>query len=144
MGGSVGECRCRFCQRAHRSDNWTQPPVPQPEFEGGEAGATRFDDEEDRPRAFGPHPRGFGDGDEGTARTHQLCRAIEDLAADHIEHHVDLADVFQPILLQIQEGVGPEAEHRVFLCAVRPLPITRAPTSRASCTAIEPTVPAAP
>ena len=49
-------------------------------------------------------------GDERAAGAHQRSRAVEDLAADHVEHHVDLAGVLQLVGLQVQEGVHSQAE----------------------------------
>ena len=35
----------------------------------------------------------------------QRSRAVEDLAADDVEHHVNFANIFQPVRLQVQEGM---------------------------------------
>ena len=43
------------------------------------------------------------------ARTSAAERS-QDVAADHVEHHVDLTDIFQGIGLQVQEGVHAETE----------------------------------
>jgi hypothetical protein len=51
-----------------------------------------------------------GDGDQRAAGAHQRRRAVEDLTADHVEHHVNLAGVVQIVGLQVQEGVHPQAE----------------------------------
>ena len=87
--------------------------------------------------------RRLGDGDERSAGAHQCGRAGENVSADHVEHHVDFPCVLQLFGLQVEEGMDAEREAR-SRSAVRPVPMTRAPTSRASCTAIDPTPPAAP
>jgi hypothetical protein len=51
-----------------------------------------------------------GDGDERAAGAHQSGRAVEDVAADHVEHHIDLAGIFQLIGLQVQEGISAQTE----------------------------------
>jgi hypothetical protein len=55
------------------------------------SGKIGFDDEEGSAPVLGLerwHPDG---GDEPAAGPHQRSRAVEDLAADHVEHHVNLA-----------------------------------------------------
>ena len=47
------ECRWRLREWTHRSDDRTQPPVPEPSFQSDETGAIGFDDEEDRPPVLG-------------------------------------------------------------------------------------------
>jgi len=76
-------------------------------------------------------------------RAYQFGRSLEDVATDGVEHHVHLADVLQIVGVQVEEGLRAEVE-RDIRSSARPVPITRAPASRASWTAIEPTPPAAP
>jgi hypothetical protein len=113
-GGAIGRHEYGRClgKRDYCSDNRTKSAIPEPELKGRELRAIGFDDEEDRSRIVRPHAWRFSDADEDASRTHQLCRAIENLTAYHVEHHVNLADVLPSILLQIQEGVRPETEHR--------------------------------
>jgi hypothetical protein len=40
----------------------------------------------------------------------QCSGAVDDLAADHVEDHVDLAGVFDFVCLQVQDGVHSETE----------------------------------
>jgi hypothetical protein len=42
--------------------------------------------------------------------SNQRSRALEDLAADHVEHDVDLTGVLQPVGLQVHERVRTQAE----------------------------------
>ena len=83
------------------------------------------------------------DGDERAAGAHKRSRAVEDLAADYVEHHVNLAGVFPLVGLQVQEGIHSQAERCV---AVRRPPCADHSGSdfTGGCTAIEPTPPAAP
>jgi hypothetical protein len=53
------------------------------------------------------HP---GDRDQRAAGAHQCRRAVQNLTADHVEQHVNLAGVFQLVGLQVQEGVHPQTE----------------------------------
>ena len=36
---------------------------------------------------------------------------MEDLTADHVEHHVYFADVFQPVAVQVHEDFRAQTEH---------------------------------
>jgi hypothetical protein len=73
------ECRDRLCEWTHRSDDRAQPSVPEPAFQRGQTGAVGFHNEKDCASVVGPHPRWFGNSNEGTARTDQFRGAIENL-----------------------------------------------------------------
>jgi hypothetical protein len=70
-------------------------------------------DEEDGPPVFRLDHGRRGDGDERAAGTHQRGRAVQDLAADHVEDHVDLSGIRQVAGLQVQEGIRAETEYGV-------------------------------
>lgn len=105
-GGCLGE-------RAHLRDGHPEPPVPHPLREVGEPDPVGFDDEEDRTPVLRPDDGGRGDGDEGSAGTYQGGRAVQDLAADDVEHDVGLSRVLQPVRLEVQEGLGAQPESGV-------------------------------
>ncbi|GLX99501.1 hypothetical protein Hesp01_74510 [Herbidospora sp. NBRC 101105] len=71
-------------------------------------GTVRFDDEE-----YGLPVQRLGDGDLGSAWADQFGRPFEDLAADDVEHHVDLADL--PEIACIHEGTSAETEHDITI-----------------------------
>ena len=138
-----GERSRRFGERPYRPDDRLEPSVPEPLGEVREPETVGFNDKEDRAPVLGLDRGHPCDGDERAAGAHQCSGAVENLAAYHVEHHVKLASVFQLVGLQVQEGMHPQTEGGV---AVRgPAGADHeAPTSRASCTAIEPTPPTAP
>jgi hypothetical protein len=50
---------------------------------------------------------------ERAACAHQRGRAVEDLAADHVEDHVDRSGIREVVGLQVQEGIRAETEYGV-------------------------------
>ncbi|MET7498628.1 hypothetical protein [Streptomyces sp900116325] len=79
-----------------------------------------------------PHLRRAGDGHDSST-SHQPGRLCADVAAEYVEDEdeADSADVFQRVVVEVDELVCAEAS---ALCrwAVRPVPMTCAPASRAS------------
>lgn len=130
-------------QRPNGADPHLEPSFPESPGEVGEACAVGFHDEEEGPPVVGAHDGPVGDGDERADGAHERGRAFEHVAADHVEHHVDLACVLPPVGLQVEARVRAQAEDGVPVGGAA-VPTTRAPASRASWTAIEPTPPAAP
>ncbi|MER7810329.1 hypothetical protein [Streptomyces sp900116325] len=77
-----------------------------------------------------PHLRRAGDGHDSST-SHQPGRLCADVAAGYVEDEADSADVFQCVVVEVDELVRAEAS---ALCrwAARPVPMTCAPASRAS------------
>ena len=90
-----------------------QASVPHPLGEVREPGAVGFDHEEDGAPVLGLHRGWRGDGHEGAAGAHERGRPLEDVAADDVEDHVDLADAVQRLGVQVQERLRTEAERDV-------------------------------
>ena len=109
MVGRVERGRC-LRQGVGRSDEWAQPPVPQPVLQLGKARAIGLDDEEDRPDVVRRVGRWFRDADERTAGADQCRGATEYLTSDHIEDHVHFTDAFESVTSQIHEDLGAKAE----------------------------------
>ena len=87
----------------------------------------------------------FGDGDQRAAGAYQCGGTVEDLTADDVEHEVDVWPAsFQPVGLEVQEYVGAQARARCPGLRTGRWRSPVAPASRASWTAIDPTLPAAP
>src|SRR5450631_66120 len=105
-----GERSRRFGERPYGPDDRLEPSVPQPLGEVCQPGTVSFDDKEDSAPILGLDRRHPDGGDERTAGAHQRSRAIEYVASDHFEHHVNLAGVFQLVGLEVQEGVHSQAE----------------------------------
>lgn len=86
-----------------------------------------LNDEEDRPSVLRLDRGRFGDGDQRAASAYERGRAPEDVAADHVEHHIDLAGGLQRVGLQVQELVGANVE-RALSVGGSAGAIARAPT----------------
>jgi len=89
-----------------------QPPGPHSLSQVRQPAPVRLDDEEDRPAVGRPHLRRAHDRDQRATGAYQRGRPFEDLAADHVEHHVDLTGVLQPVGLQVHERVRTQAQGR--------------------------------
>src|SRR3954454_17842321 len=84
-----------FGEWQHRAYDGCEASIAHSVGEGSELGEIGFDNEEDSPPVAGLGLRRFGDGDERSAGAHQCGRAVQDVAADHVEHQVDFPYVFQ-------------------------------------------------
>lgn len=140
LRGEGGGC---LGQRLNGADPHLEPSFPESPGEVGEACAVGFHDEEEGPPVVGAHGGRVGDRDERAAGAHERGRAFEYVAADHVEHHVDLACVLPPVGLQVEERVRAQAEDGVPVGGAARADDAGS-ASRASWTAIEPTPPAAP
>ena len=116
---------------------------PDPLDELTQLGAIGYDDEVNRQAASGPRLGRAGDGHQRSSGANHARRPLPDVAADDIENQIDFADVFQGVVIKVDELLCAEVESRRRPPA-RPVPMTYAPASRASWLAIEPTTPAAP
>ena len=65
------------------------------------------------------------------------------VAADDIEHQIDAADVFQRVVVEVNELLRAEVEHLLTVGRASGAN-DEAPNSRANCVTIVPTAPAAP
>src|SRR6476660_7811420 len=69
-----------------------------------------FDDEVECEAVRGPRLGWPYDGHEGSSGPDQACGPLLDLPADDVEHQVDAADVFQGVVLEVDELVRAEVE----------------------------------
>ncbi|MHC2619754.1 hypothetical protein ACVIW2_001786 [Bradyrhizobium huanghuaihaiense] len=53
------------------------------------------------------------DGDQYSSGSYQSCGPLLDVTADDIEHHIDFADVFQGVVVEIDELLRAEVERRL-------------------------------
>src|SRR5262245_48489021 len=54
-----------------------------------------------------------GDGHQCSSSSNQACGPLPDVAADDIEHQIDSADVFEDVVLEVDELLRAEVEHRL-------------------------------
>jgi hypothetical protein len=129
-GFDVGDVRSQSSV-AHPLDDLTQ------------LGTIGLDDEVDCQAVGGARLGRADDGYQGSSGANQACGPLLDVSANDIEDQIDAADVFQGVVVEVDELLGAEVER---LLAVGGAP--RSDDMRASlardCVTIVPTEPAAP
>src|SRR6267154_2662635 len=98
---------------SHVADVCPQPTIPEPLDELIQLGAIGFDDEVDSQAARGPRLGRAGDGHQRSSGANQARRPLPDVAADDIENQIDFADVFQGVLIEVDELLCAEVESRL-------------------------------
>src|SRR5205823_12952778 len=92
------------------ADVGPQPPVPHPLDDLTQLGAIGLDDEVDCQAVGGPRLGRSYDGHQGSSGPDQACGPLLDVSADDVEHQVDAADVFQGVVVEIDELLRAEVE----------------------------------
>src|SRR3954454_18342913 len=87
-----------------------QPPVAHPLDDLTQLGTVGLDDEVDRRAVRWPRLGRPGDGHQRPSGANQACGPLLDLAADDIEHQIDTADVFQRVVVEVDELHRAEVE----------------------------------
>src|SRR3954462_10986924 len=87
-----------------------QSSVAHPLDDLTELGTIGQDNEVDRQAVRGPRLGRAGDGHQGSSGPDQACGPPLDVAADHVDHQVDAADVFERVALEGDELGGAELE----------------------------------
>jgi hypothetical protein len=103
----------RIVEGSHLADVCPQPTNPDPLDELTQLGAIGHDDEVNRQAAKGPRLGRAGDGHQRPSGANQPRRALRDVAADDIENQIDFADVFEDIVIQVDEFLCAEVESRL-------------------------------
>src|SRR6476660_10547542 len=73
-------------------------------------GAIGYDDEVNREAVSGPCLGRAGDGHQCSSGSNQACGPLRDVATDDIEHQIDAADVFQRVVVEVDELLRAEVE----------------------------------
>ena len=92
------------------ADVRAQPSVPHSLNDLAQLGAIGFDDEVDRQAVGRPRLDRSDDGHERSSGSNQARGPLPDVAADEIEHEIDSADVFQDLVVEVDELVRAEVE----------------------------------
>src|SRR6516164_7568929 len=90
-----------------------QSSVTHPLDDLTQLGTIGLDNEVDRQAVGGPRLGRPDDGHQCSSGSNQACGPLLDVAADDIEHQVDFADVFQSVLVDVDELRRAEVEHRL-------------------------------
>src|SRR5947208_10938624 len=97
----------------HVADVCPQPTIPEPLYDLTQLGAIGYDDEVDSQAARGPRLCRAGDGHQRSSGANQARRPLPDVAADDIENQIDFADVFQGVVIEVDELLCAEVESRL-------------------------------
>src|SRR5260221_11677449 len=103
----------RIVEGSHVADVCPQPTNPDPLDELTQLGAIGYDDEVDSQAARGPRLGRAGDGHQRSSGANQARRPLPDVAADDIENQIDCADVFQGVVIEVDELLRAEVESRL-------------------------------
>src|SRR5438270_3161089 len=98
---------------SHVADICPQPTIPQPLDELTQLSAIGYDDEVDTQAARGPHLGWAGDGHQRSSGANHARRPLRDVAAEDIENQIDSADVFQGVVIEVDELLCAEVESRL-------------------------------
>src|SRR5215831_2790223 len=87
-----------------------QPSVTHPLDDLTQLGTIGLDNEVDRQAVGGPRLGRPDDGHQCSSGSNQACGPLLDVAADDIEHQIDAADVFQRVVVEVDELLRAEVE----------------------------------
>src|SRR5215468_2440965 len=98
---------------SHVADVCPQPTIPDPLDDLIQLGAIGYDDEVDSQAVSGPRLGRAGDGHQRSSGSNQACGPLRDVAAEDIENQIDSADVFQGVVIEVDELLRAEVESRL-------------------------------
>src|SRR5207248_5538122 len=87
-----------------------QPSVPDPLDDLTQLATIGLDNEVDRPAVVGPRLGRPDDGHQCSSGSNQARGPLLNVAADDIEHQIDTADVFQGVVVEVDELLRAEVE----------------------------------
>src|SRR6516165_8646630 len=90
-----------------------QSSVPYPLDELTQLGAIGYDDEVDSQAARGPCLGRAGNGHQHSSDANHARRPLRDIAAEDIENQIDPADIFQGVVIEVDELLCAEVESRL-------------------------------
>src|SRR5215472_1542861 len=88
---------------SHVADVCPQPALPDPLDELTQLRTIGYDDEVDRPAARGPHLGRADNGHQRSSGANHARRPLRDVATDDIENQIDLAHIFQDVVIEVDE-----------------------------------------
>src|SRR5215510_2168844 len=93
----------RIVEGSHVAEVCPQPTNPDPLDELTQLGAIGYDDEIDSQAVRGPRLGRAGDGHQRSSGSNQACGPLRDVAAEDIENQIDSADIFQGVVIEVDE-----------------------------------------
>src|SRR5438874_11444581 len=103
----------RIIEGSHAADVCPQPTNPDPLDELTQLGAFGYDNEVDSQATRGPRLGRAGDGHQRSSGSNQACGPLRDVAAEDIENQIDFADIFQGVVIEVDELLRAEVECRL-------------------------------
>ena len=91
------------------ADVCPQPTNPDPLNQLAQLGGIWYDNEVDSQAARGPRLGRAGDGHQRSPGANHPRRPLRDVAAEDIENQIDLADVFQDVIIEVDELRAPKS-----------------------------------
>src|SRR5262250_1393971 len=88
---------------SHLADVCPQSTIPAPLDDLTQLGAIGHDDEVDSQAVSGPRLGRAGDGHQRSSGSNQACGPLRDVAAEDIENQIDSADIFQGVVIEVEE-----------------------------------------
>src|SRR5436190_409069 len=104
------ECGDGVVEGRDVADVRPQSSVPHPLDDLTQLGTIGLDNEVDRQAVGGPRLGRPDDGHQCSSGSNQACGPLADVAADDIEHQIDFTDVFQRVVIEVDELVRAEVE----------------------------------
>ena len=84
-------------------------PSPRPPDDLTQLGAIGYDDEVNREALSGSCLGRAGDGHQRSSGSNQACGPHRDVAAEDIENQIDSADIFQGVVIEVDELLAPKS-----------------------------------
>src|SRR5246127_2842667 len=103
----------RIVEGSHVADVCPQPTNPDSLDELTQLGAIGHNDEVNSQAASGPRLGRAGNGHQCSSGANHTRRPLRDVAADDIENQIDPADVFQGVVIEVDELLCAEVESRL-------------------------------
>src|SRR5262249_40669819 len=103
----------RIVEGSHVADVCPQPTIPDPLDELTQLDAIGYDDEVNREAVSGPCLGRASDGHQRSSGSNQACGPLRDVAAEDIEDQIDAADIFQSVVIEVDELLRAEVESRL-------------------------------
>src|SRR6516165_2975586 len=103
----------RIVEGSHVADICPQPTIPDPLAELTQLGAIGYDDEVDSQAARGLRLGRAGNGYQRSSGANHARRPLRDVAAEDIENQIDTADIFQGVVIEVDELLCAVVESRL-------------------------------
>src|SRR5579871_13313 len=109
-----GDC---IVEGSHFADVCPQTTIPGSLDDLTQLDGIRYDDEVDSQAASGPRLGWAGNGHQRSSGANQARRSLRDVATDDVENQIDLTDIFQGVLIEIDELLCAEVESRLTVAS---------------------------